>query len=112
MTLEDDDILEYSQSIEKLQRENSALKRLLRRYTLFGENDPLDNLGDCDVTAQMREVEYMTETLFHTLLMPAFAGELIINEKGIPVDFVYTRANIKFESFLHLEIKDIIGKTN
>ena len=112
MTLEDDDILEYSQSIEKLQRENSALKRLLRRYTLFGENDPLDNLGDCDVTAQMREVEYMTETLFHTLLMPAFAGELIINEKGIPVDFVYTRANIKFASFFHLEIKDIIGKTN
>lgn len=111
MTFEDD-ILEYSQSIEKLQRENSALKRLLRRYTLFGEDDPLDNLGDCDVTAQMREVEYMTETLFHTLLMPAFAGELLTNEKGIPTDFVFTRANIKFASFYHLEIKDIIGKTN
>ena len=111
MTL-DDDILEYSQSIEKLQRENSALKRLLRRYTLFGENNPLDNLGDCDVTAQMREVEYMTETLFHTLLMPAFAGELLFDEKGNPTDFVFTRANIKFASFFHLEIKDIIGKTN
>ena len=111
MTL-DDDILEYSQSIEKLQRENSALKRLLRRYTLFGENNPLDNLGDCDVTAQMREVEYMTETLFHTLLMPAFAGELLFDEKGNPTDFVFTRANIKFACFFHLEIKDIIGKTN
>lgn len=108
----DDEILEYSQSIEKLQRENSALKRLLRRYTLFGDNNPLDNLHDCDITAQLSEVENMTTTLFNTLLVPAFAGELITDEKQYPIDFVYTRANMRFADFFHLEQKDIIGKTN
>ncbi len=108
----DDEILEYSQSIEKLQRENSALKRLLRRYTLFGDNNPLDNLHDCDITAQLSEVENMTTTLFNTLLVPAFAGELITDEKQYPIDFVYTRANMRFADFFHLEPKDIIGKTN
>ena len=112
MALEDDDILEYTQSIEKLQRENSALKRLLRRYTLFGENDPLDNLHDCDVTAQIREMEYAAKTMFDTLLMPAFGGEIITNENHIPIDFVFTRANDKFAKFFHLEPKDIIGKAN
>ncbi len=108
----DDDILEYSQSLEKLQRENSALKHLLRRYAIFGENYPFDNLTNCDVTAQLREIENMTTTLFNTLLMPAFAGELLTDQNGIPTDFVFTRANSMFASFFHLEIKDIIGKTN
>ncbi|MBR4327823.1 MAG: PAS domain-containing protein [Bacteroidales bacterium] len=112
MALEDDDIIEYSQSIDRLQRENSALKRMLRRYTLFGENDPLDNLYDCDITAQMRELENMTTTLFNTLLVPAFAGELITDDRGIPTDFMYTRANTRFADFFHLEPNDIIGKTN
>lgn len=112
MALEDDDILEYTQSLEKLQRENSALKRLLRRYTLFGENDPLYNLHDCDVTAQIREMEYAAKTLFDTLLMPAFGGEIITNENNIPTDFVFTRANDKFAKFFHLEVKNIIGKSN
>lgn len=108
----DDDILEYSKSIEKLQHENSALKRMLRRYTLFGNDDPLDNLYDCDVTAQLRETEHVATTLYDILLAPAFAGDLITDEKGIPTDFVFTRANTKFADFFHLDIKDIIGKTN
>lgn len=112
MALEDDEILEYTQSIEKLQRENSALKRLLRRYTLFGENDPLDNLHDCDPTSQLKEIETAAETIFSTLLVPAFAGEIITDDSHFPTDFVFTRANNRFASFFHLELKDIIGKPN
>ena len=112
MILEDDDILEYTQSIEKLQRENSALKRLLRRYTLFGENDPLDNLHDCDLSSQIRDMENAVELIFSTLLVPAFAGEIITDDHNYPIDFVFIRVNSKFANFFHLEAKDIIGKSN
>ena len=85
MALEDDDILEYTQSIERLQRENSALKRLLKRYTLFGENDPLDNLYDCDLTAQIKDMEYAAVTVFNSLLIPAFAGEIITDNNNFNI---------------------------
>ncbi len=112
MTLLDDDIIEYSKSIEKLQRENTALKFLLRRYDLFGDNDPLANLTDCDVTAQVREAETIASVMFDTLQVPAFAGDLIADEKGVAVDFMFTRVNARFAGFFHLSPKDIIGKTN
>lgn len=112
MTTLDDDIIEYSKNLEMLNKENLALKKVLRRYWLYGTTGQWSNLDDCDLTAQVHTAEDMFEKLFSTLQVPAFVGELVLDDNDTPIDFVFTKINKQFASYFHLEPKDIVGKSN
>ncbi|MCQ2251809.1 MAG: ATP-binding protein [Bacteroidales bacterium] len=106
-----DDIIEYSQTLELLQKENLALKRALRRHVLLGDPSMPGRLDDCDLSGQLRDMERMFDTMFSTLQVPAFAGELIFQNE-CPIDFVFTKINNAFAGYFHLEPKDVLGKSN
>lgn len=108
----DDDIIEYSQSLERLQTENMALKLRLRRHMAFDTPGRFSNLSDCDLSRQLSEVEQLFNVMFASLQVPAFAGEVIYNDWGLPQDFVYTKVNQQFADYYHLEARDIIGKAH
>lgn len=109
----EDDILEYSASLEKLQNENMALKETLRRYMIFGAPADFNNL-ESDLTSQLHESEMLLDSLFSNLVAPAFVASIIQSDdlSEIPTDFLFTRANPEFAKFYNTEIKDVIGKTN
>ncbi len=111
--LYDDDIIEYSQSLEKLQKENLELKRALRRFMVFGTPGKASpNLGDTDPQESLHDAEKMFGIMFDTLQVPAFAGSLVCGDDGLPTDFVFTRINRQFAEYFHSEPRDIIGKSN
>ncbi len=111
--LYDDDIIEYSQSLEKLQKENLELKRALRRFMVFGTPGQISpNLGDTDPQECLHDAEKMFGIMFDTLQVPAFAGALVCGDNDVPVDFVFTRINRQFAEYFHSEPRDIIGKSN
>ncbi len=109
MTTIDDEILEYAQTMDLLQKENKALKQMLRRYMTFGEPGNPGNLYNADLTESLRDAECMLDTMLRTLQVPAFAGEVIDNG-GDCQDFVIASINAKFAEYLSLDSKDIIGK--
>lgn len=111
--LYDDDIIEYSQSLDKLQRENLELKRALRRFMVFGvQGEAPYNLDDRFPHDSLRDAEMMFGIMFDTLQVPAFAGSLVCGKNGIPTDFVFNRINKQFADYFHYEPHDIIGKSN
>ncbi len=105
----DDDIQDYNEVVEKLQKENRALKAVLNRYQIFSDYSSLPNL-DVDLKSQLDYTEQLLETCFSELLIPAFAGALVFSEDGLPCDFVYTNVNNEFLRFCDIEMKDILGK--
>lgn len=105
----EDDIRDYNETIEKLQTENQALKDVLSRYQIFAGYSALPNL-EADLKAELEYTERLFESCFSELLIPAFAGEIIYGEDGLPADFVYTRVNHEFAKYCGTDIKNIIGK--
>lgn len=111
--LYDDDIIEYSQSLDRLQRENLALKHTLRRYMAFGNQGMVSyGLQDADPHQALRDAEKLFAIMFDTLQVPAFAGCVVADDGGAPCDFMFTRVNRQFADYFHMEPGDILGKRN
>lgn len=111
--LYDDDIIEYSHTLEMLQKENLALKHTLRRYMVFGGQGKASyNLHDADPQQSLREAEKLFGIMFDTLQVPAFAGSVVIDDAGQPTDFMFTRVNRQFAEYFHMDAHDILGKCN
>ncbi|MBQ3691481.1 MAG: PAS domain S-box protein [Bacteroidales bacterium] len=113
MTNLEEDIVEYGKTLEKLQKENLALKKTLRRYAFFAEPSAFDSL-ESDLYEQLQYTEKFLDVFFRNIQIPAFAGSIIYadedNQK--PLDFVFTRINPEFAKFYSKKVEDIIGKTN
>lgn len=107
----DEYIDEKQSTIEKLKKENQALKETLKRYLVFGSHNEFENLEE-DLYGQLQFAEKTVETMFNNLLDPAVVCSAIYDDDGVPQDFMFMRVNAGFANFFDKKVTDIIGKTN
>jgi PAS domain S-box-containing protein len=63
-----------------------------------------------DRTVQLRDSEEQFRRLFENALFGAAVHEIVLDEHGEPVDYVFLQANASFETHTGLCVADILGK--
>lgn len=63
-----------------------------------------------ETVAMLRESEEQYSSLFNNFLDSVAVHQIVLDEKGKPVDYIFLQANAEFESQTGLKIADIIGK--
>ena len=99
------DISEY----KRLKEENATLRTMLRRYLIFGEYGKFNNL-EADLSKQLQYAEEVNSRIFDNMLTAAFAGDIIYDDKGLPIDFVIKKVNPVFLNFAKQRPESIIGR--
>src|SRR5665647_60821 len=63
-----------------------------------------------ETVAMLRESEEQYSSLFNNFLDSVAVHQIVLDETGKPVDYIFLQANAEFESQTGLKIADIIGK--
>jgi PAS domain S-box-containing protein len=63
-----------------------------------------------DRTAQLQEGERQFRCLFENALISVAVHQIILDQYGRPVDYIFLQANLSFETHTGLRIADVLGK--